>query len=113
MQTKSSGRLPTADCTIPVAAGPRWSPRWSVASPIRWAIPPSATADAAKTMSGVAAEKCSPPASATSAAMAAITVSSRRSMALPPFMVGRCRLAAAIATRRRRFLAAVAARAGG
>ena len=35
MQTKSSGRLPTADCTMPVAAGPRWSPRWSVASPIR------------------------------------------------------------------------------
>ena len=47
-------------------------------------MPPSASAAAAKARSGVAAAKCSAPASATSAAMAAITVSSRRSMALSP-----------------------------
>ena len=48
MQTKSSGRLPTADWTMPVAAAPRWLPSWSVASPIRWAMPASASAATAK-----------------------------------------------------------------
>ena len=41
--TKNSGRLPSVDCSTPVAAGPKRSPTCSVASETRWARPASAT----------------------------------------------------------------------
>ena len=51
MTTKSSGRLPSVDCSTPVAAGPKRSPTCSVASETRWARPASATVAIAKASS--------------------------------------------------------------
>ena len=52
MTTKSSGRLPSVDCSTPVAAGPKRSPTCSVASETTWASPASATVASAKASSG-------------------------------------------------------------
>ena len=41
--TKSSGRLPSVDCSTPVTAGPNRSATASVAKPMAQASPPRAT----------------------------------------------------------------------
>ena len=51
MTTKNSGRLPSVDCSTPVAAGPKRSPTCSVASETRCARPASATVATAKASS--------------------------------------------------------------
>ena len=52
MTTKSSGRLPSVDCSRPVAAAPKRSPTCSVASETTWASPARATVATAKASSG-------------------------------------------------------------
>ena len=70
---KSSGRLPSADCTTPVVACPRRGPRWSVAAPTRNASAERATAETAKTRVELAPASCSTAvASVAAVAMAAI-----------------------------------------
>ena len=69
------GRRPRAD-----------PPRWSVSSPIRYAIPASATAATAKVTTGAATAPRSTAVSATRPAAAAMTVRSRRSMLCPSFV---------------------------
>ena len=49
---KSSGRLPSVDCSTPVTAGPKRAPTDSVPMPTAQARPPSATAETRKTATG-------------------------------------------------------------
>ncbi len=49
---KSSGRLPSVDCSTPVTAGPNLAPTDSVAIPIAHATPPSAAPESTKTATG-------------------------------------------------------------
>ena len=50
--TKSSGRLPSVDCSTPVSAGPNREPTASVARPIAQASPASAAAAVRKMATG-------------------------------------------------------------
>src|SRR5262245_54422952 len=59
--TKSSGRLPSVDCSTPVSAGPNREPTASVAIPITQASPASAAAATMKTATGETSAKWSAP----------------------------------------------------
>src|SRR5262245_39589347 len=78
---KSSGRLPSVDCSAPVTAGPNRSPTDSVAIEIAHARPPSAIAATTNTSTGSAPAKCRTPASTASARTAARMKDVRRTRA--------------------------------
>ena len=50
---KSSGRLPSVDCSTPVTAGPKRAPTDSVPTPIAHATPPRAAPETTNTTTGV------------------------------------------------------------
>ena len=80
MHTNSSGRLPSADCRMPVAPGPRRLPSCSVASPTIIASDASAPAVITKVSTTFACSWCRTPASTVAATAAAITIFSFRSI---------------------------------
>src|SRR3954468_15313024 len=82
MPTNNSGRLPSADCSTPVAPGPSHSPTCSVACPTNVASAASATAETANVSTALACAEVRIPAS-TLAATATATVARSRYPSTP------------------------------